>query len=434
MADVAWISGFGTFRRILKFVSIYKNLNSKPMTENLLLIKCKDYLKTLCEDITERCVGSNGNREATIFLEKELSLRGWETEADEFEAIDWEENGAKLRSGEESFNVLVSPYSLGFSGEGELLSACTIEELSKIDAKNKIIFLFGEIAREQLMPKNFVFYNPEEHRKIISTLENSGAKAIICATGRNAALAGGVYPFPLIEDGDFDIPSVYMTEEEGLKLIPETGRIVFLESLSKRIPGTGFNVTGRKGASNSSKIVVTAHIDAKKGTPGAIDNATGVIVLLLLSELLKDYNGNRLIEIVAFNGEDYYAVPGQMRYISANSDSFNRVLLNINIDGAGYKDGPSAFSLFNLPDEIHQAALKVINQYGGITEGVLWPQGDHSIFLQFGIPAIAVSSKWFIDNISEQDITHTPKDNMEIVDCQKIVEIAQALNALIRSI
>ncbi len=44
------------------------------MTDDLLQIKCKDYLKTLCVDITERCVGSNGNRQATYFLEKELSL------------------------------------------------------------------------------------------------------------------------------------------------------------------------------------------------------------------------------------------------------------------------------------------------------------------------------------------------------------------------
>ncbi len=404
------------------------------MADNLLITLCKEYLKTLCIDIAERCVGSIGNRQATYFLEKELSLRNWETEMVEFEAIDWEENGAHLKSDAENYNVLVSPYSLGFRGEGELVYASTIEELSKINAKNKIIFLFGEIAREQLMPKNFVFYNPEEHQKIISILENSGAKAIISATGRNAALAGGVYPFPLIEDGDFDIPSVYMTEEEGSKLITKIGKVVFLESKSKRIPGKGYNVIGKKGNNNSQKIVVTAHIDAKKGTPGAIDNATGVIVLLLLSDLLKDYSGNKLIEIVAFNGEDYYAVPGQMNYISTNKNNFNNILLNINIDGAGYEEGLSAFSLFNLPDEILQPAKKVINKYSGITEGVQWPQGDHSIFLQFGVPAIAVSSKWFIDNIGDQDITHTPKDNIGIVDCNKIVEISQALNTLIRSI
>ena len=123
-----------------------------------------------------------------------------------------------------------------------------------------------------------------------------------------------------------------------------------------------------------------------------------------------------------------------MSYISENKNNFESILLNINIDGAGYKEGQSAFSLFNLPDEILIPAKKVIGQYSGITEGVQWPQGDHSIFLQFGVPAIAVSSKWFIDNIADQDITHTPKDNIEIVDCDKIVEIAHALNTLIRSL
>ncbi|MBK9392005.1 MAG: M28 family peptidase [Bacteroidetes bacterium] len=123
-----------------------------------------------------------------------------------------------------------------------------------------------------------------------------------------------------------------------------------------------------------------------------------------------------------------------MIYISANKNNFSEILLNINIDGAGYKEGKSAFSLFDLPDYLLQHARRVISQYSGITEGIQWPQGDHSIFLQYGVPAIAVSSKWFIDNISDQNITHTPKDNTEIVDCKKIVEISMALNTLIRSI
>ena len=402
------------------------------MTDKQLLIDSVEYLKILCTDISERCVGSQGNRQATSFFEKELSLRGWDTVVHEFDAIDWKEDGAILQSGDKNFKVLVSPYSNGFCGGGELTAASTVEELSGIDVKDKIILLYGELAKEQLMPKNFVFYNPEEHQKIISILENSRAGAIISATGRNAALAGGVYPFPLIEDGDFNIPSVYMTEEEGLKLLAETGKTVFLESRSERIPGRGCNVIGRIGSSKAPKIVITAHIDAKKGTPGAIDNATGVIVLLLLSELLRDYKGDKCIEIVALNGEDYYAVPGQMAYISANMNDFGRMLLNINIDGAGYKEGLSAFSLFNLPGEILKSVTNVIAKYIGITEGVQWPQGDHSIFLQSGVPAIAVSSKWFIDNIGDQDITHTPKDNISIVDCNRLVEISQALNSLIR--
>lgn len=179
---------------------------------------------------------------------------------------------------------------------------------------------------------------------------------------------------------------------------------------------------------------MTAHIDAKMGTPGAIDNATGVVVLLLLSDLLRNYNGNRLIEIIAFNGEDYYAVPGQMNYLEANGNRISNILLNINIDGAGYREGPSSFSLFDLPSEILDHTRNVIDHFEGLAEGGQWVQGDHSIFIQYSVTAIAVSSGWFIDNMADQDVTHTPKDNIGIVDCTKIVEVAQALNNLIRMI
>lgn len=392
------------------------------------------YLDVLCNRITGRSVGSEGNREATRFFEHELSQLGWHTSEVEFDAMDWSDGGANLMCGYDSFEVFTGPYSLPFSGTSQLVAVSDIAGLEKEEIQDKIVLLHGEIAREQLMPKNFVFYNPEEHQRIIALLEKGKPAAIISATGRNSALAGGVYPFPLIEDGDFDIPSVYMTEEEGMRLLSHDGETVTLNSVSERIPGKGYNINAVKGPKDADRIVVTAHIDAKKGTPGAIDNATGVIVLLLLADLLHDYEGPQRVELVAFNGEDYYAVPGQMNFIMANQEKFSEMLLNINIDGAGYREGISAFSPFNLPEELYRKTAGVINRYPGITEGAQWPQGDHSIFVQYGVPALAVSSKWFIDNMESQDITHTPKDNPEITDCHKVVEIAFALNDLIRLI
>jgi aminopeptidase YwaD len=50
------------------------------------------------------------------------------------------------------------------------------------------------------------------------------------------------------------------------------------------------------------------------------------------------------------------------------------------------------------------------------------------------VPAIAVSSKWFTDNVNEQDITHTTRDKIDIVDCSKLVEISKALEMFIRRI
>jgi aminopeptidase YwaD len=76
----------------------------------------------------------------------------------------------------------------------------------------------------------------------------------------------------------------------------------------------------------------------------------------------------------------------------------------------------------------------VIDSNPGISEGIQWQQGDHSIFVQYGVAAIAISSEWFINNINDQEITHTPKDNPSIADCRKLVEISQAINALIRKL
>jgi aminopeptidase YwaD len=396
-----------------------------------LLLKCNSYLKTLCVGISERCVGSEGNRNATRYFEKELISQGWKTEMPEFDAMDWIDGGAVCRVDGLNIKVFVSPYSLGCQVESELVSATNISELEKQNCSGKILFLHGEIAKEQLMPKNFVFYNPEEHQKIVSLLEKGTAQAIICATGRNAALAGGVYPFPLIEDGDFNIPSVYMTEDEGEKLIPYIGKKISLESKSERIFGKGCNVIGKKGVEGSGRLVITAHIDAKKGTPGAIDNATGVTVLLLLAQLLKDYSGPKEVELVAFNGEDYFAVPGQMHYIKTNQDKFHTIILNINIDGAGYKKGKSSFSFFDLPENLRIKVLATMKEYPGIVEGKPWPQGDHSIFVQYGRPAIAASSQWFSENINNQNITHTEKDNIDIVDCSRVVELAEAIKSLV---
>ncbi len=311
-----------------------------------MIQSCQKYLDILCRTLPERSVGSEGNRQATKFFLELMSSHNWEVEASSFEAMDWEENGADLAIGNQKFEVYPSTYSLGCRLEGELMAAGSYQELQASECTGKVLLLYDYLSREQLMPKNFVFYNPEEHKRIIATLEEKNPAAIIAATSRNAALAGGVYPFPLIEDGDFNIPSVFLTEEEGQRLFSMVGKMVSLKSQARRIPGTGYNVIARKGEDTKRRVVITAHIDAKKGTPGAIDNATGVIVLLLLAELLEDYSGQTMIELVALNGEDYFTAPGQMIYLSQNQGRFREILLNINIDGAGYHKGLSAFSFF----------------------------------------------------------------------------------------
>ncbi len=401
------------------------------MSLDQLAARTAKHLQRLCVDIPTRTVGSQGNRDATAYAASLLQTLGWDVRTPTFQCIDWSESGVELTAGATAFSALASPYTVGVLVGAPLVVLADMETLAQADIAGKIVLLRGALAKEQLAPKNFPWWNPDEHRRIIAALEAGRPAAILAATTRNPETAGAVYPFPLIEDGDFDIPSAYMTEEEGQRLAVYAGQEINLEIRASRTLAQGENVIARRGGQGSAergRWVVTAHIDAKPGTPGAIDDGTGVIVLLLLGELLAGYAGERVIELAVLNGEDYYAAPGERLYLQENED-LSTIGLVINIDGAGYVQGATHFSLYGENEPLLERARAVLEAHG-LVEGPQWYQGDHTIFVMGGRPAIAITSD--IAEVSAQ-ITHTPQDAPEIVDSTKVAQIAVALHALLDS-
>jgi aminopeptidase YwaD len=383
------------------------------------------YLKKLCVDITDRSVGSEGNREATAFFASTIKSFGFEVACPPFDCIDWTYGKVRLQAGTEKFEAFAGPYSLSCELKAPLMAASTLDELEQLEVAEKIVLLYGEIASEQLMPKNFTFYNPENHQKIIATLERKKPAAIIAATGRNPQAVGALYPFPLFEDGDFDVPSVYLKDIEGERLLHFLNEEIILKFHSKRIPASGSNVIARKGNSTDSRIVFCAHIDARKGTPGALDNGGGTATLLALAELLKEYQGSQQIEIIAFNGEDYYAAPGQKQYLAQNSAVLNQIALAVNLDDLGYIDGRAGFSFYECPENMMKRLRKILANHPGVFEGEQWHQGDHMIFVLNQRPALAFISEKF--EFLMKEIVHTEKDTINLVDCRKLAGIACAL-------
>ena len=401
------------------------------MTNLLLKTKAENYLNHLCLEIPTRRVGTQGNQVANKFIAEILESFGFDLESQPFECIDWTQNGASLSLNGEQFQALVGPFSLGCLVNAPLVAVSTVKELESADIRDKILLLRGEIAREQLMPKNFPFYNPDEHQRIIRLLETKRPAAVISATGHNPELAGAVYPFPLIEDGDFDIPSAYMTEEEGARLASNADEMAALVIQAERRPSSGLNLTARKGRSGR-RVVVSAHMDAKDDTPGALDNAAGVIVLLLLAELLKDYDGELGIELVPFNGEDHYSAAGEITYLKVNEGRLNEILLNINIDAAGYRQKKNAYSLYECSEEMTTLIRETFDGEESLAEGEPWYQGDHMVFAMSGVPALAITSEGFME--IETKFAHTPKDHPDLVDCEQLVEVATALHELLLNI
>ena len=177
------------------------------MNSESLDSKARRYLIELCQKIPSRRVGSQGNRDATAFFKNVVEQFNFKVETQPFQCLDMRQGEIKLSAGGRDFEAFISPYTLACDVSAGLAVVSTVDELEAADVNGKILLLRGEIAKEQLMPKNFVFYNPEEHQRIYRLLEEKQPAAIISATSRNPELAGAVYPFPMFEDGDFNIPS-----------------------------------------------------------------------------------------------------------------------------------------------------------------------------------------------------------------------------------
>jgi aminopeptidase YwaD len=391
--------------------------------------KASVYLDYLCNRLGARRVGTAANRAATAYVAGVLASFGMRVECPEFDCLDWTDDGADLVVGGEAFPAQVSPYSLGCDVEGPLIAAGSLAELQALDAAGKVLLLHGELAGEQLMPKNFIFYNPDEHQEIYRLLEAAAPSALIAATGRNPELAGALYPFPLIEDGDFDLPSVYLTHVQGERLLQLLGERASLVIRAARRPATGCNVVARRGADPARRVVLTAHIDSKPDTPGALDNASGVATLLLLAEMLAEQPAGVQVEIVALNGEDHYSAAGEMRYLADNQGKFGEILLNVNLDAVGYVDGPVAYSFYSCPPDLEQTVRGTLASRPGLVEGESWFQSDHPLFVMNGAPAVALTSTAFGNILME--IAHTPRDTTTLVDAGKLVETARALHELL---
>ena len=390
------------------------------------------HLKYLCGIKPNRRTGSPGNREAAAYLAAQFQDLGYEVDQTPFDTLDYQTSGAVLSGLPQEAEIHTSPYSPGCDVSAELIGVSSVEELKAAEAAGKVLLLQGEISAEQLMPKNFVFYNPDHHQSIIALLEEKRPAALITATSDSPGAAGALSPFPLIVDGDFEIPSVYCSETSGRQIAESLGREVRLEIRSQRQPARANNVIASRRGKSPRKITLMAHFDTYEDTPGAIDNASGVIILLLAADLLAEYQPAFNLEIVAFNGEDHYSAGGQMDYLQRYGQDLPKIDLAVNVDGAAFRGGKTACSFYDCSPEMEAIGRRVFQNYQHLVEGEAWYSGDHMIFVQHQVPCLALTSSRMPELLTT--VIHTEQDLPELVSPQQLHEAASALAELVRTL
>lgn len=261
----------------------------------------------------------------------------------------------------------------------------------------------------------------------------------------------------------------YAALEQSARYIEQT-----MESLGYKIepqifstegqPVRNIEVTRKSGSAGSSSLVIGAHYDSFRDSPGANDNGTGVAAVLELARLLKDWQPHGLdIRLVLFVNEEppYYrtADMGSWRYAKRLSEQGAPIYGMISLEtlGAFYDEAdtqhyPPPFGLV-FPTTANFIAMvgmpgsrsflhKVVGSFrsrtpfptiGGVASdalvsGIGW--SDHWSFAEFNFPAIMITDT----ALFRYGHYHRPSDTPDKVDYDKLARITKGIERVVRSL
>ena len=385
-------------------------------------------MRQLLEHITiPRAVGTAGNQKVTALVKEQLEQNGYEVTNLPFQCMVWEDGESWIEWDSRKQSVSVSPYSKAFDGEGVAQTVSSVEALKDLSCEESIVFLTGELSAEPLQPKDYPFYYPDEHKQIIDLLEAKKPLAVIAVTGKD--MMSGMEPFPMFDDGNFEIPSGYLSVDDFEAIWGDViGNRVSLHLDSRCSETESGQLYAEKKARNAKgKIVIGGHMDTKNHTVGALDNAAGVVTLLKTAEKVTAENYD--IGIVPFNSEEYFGADGELAYLRKVQADGDNIALFINIDSVGHIGSKAAVSLYNISEEMTELINGMIVEREDVVIGEPWYAGDHAAFAFRGVSCIAVtSSDIFAGGLND---THTMRDTVDTVDVRLLSEIASFLTDVV---
>jgi Iap family predicted aminopeptidase len=163
--------------------------------------------------------------------------------------------------------------------------------------------------------------------------------------------------------------------------------------------GTSRNLIVRVPGKDPRTIVVGAHIDSKKTTPGANDDAAGVALLMEYARLLKARPAYATVELVVFGSEEYndgkpsdHHWGSRYRVKKMTSADIHRTAGMISVDVVGYGANLHARTMGVGPSNMSDLLLAEARRLGVRLTYLKDPGktgwSDHEPYEKAGIPAV----------------------------------------------
>jgi len=173
--------------------------------------------------------------------------------------------------------------------------------------------------------------------------------------------------------------------------------------------------------------MLLAHFDTMHDTPGAIDNGSGVAVLLALAESLTRRHLPVGLEWLAVNGEENGGL-GDAEYLRQREGELENVLTVINVDGVGHFLGMHTVTVMGGSQALRDRVFALMKRYPGVVRVEPWYESDHTAFFFQGVPCIPICSVGPVAN------EHLPTDTIEWISPAKLHEVISLVTDVVESL
>lgn len=193
---------------------------------------------------------------------------------------------------------------------------------------------------------------------------------------------------------------------------------------------TSMNIECSNPAATGDTYILCAHYDSFHGAPGAVDNASGVSVLLEVARIFAKSNSAADVRFVFFSAEEDGLIGSQLYVASLSEEQRAAIKGVINLDMFGSPLTPMYIgSVGGKSNGITNDFLKTYEAYASEGSGTVdisaflptlrriesVKNSDHASFAAVGIPAMTISQA------AVPEFNHTPDDTLDKVSDQNLV-------------
>lgn len=186
---------------------------------------------------------------------------------------------------------------------------------------------------------------------------------------------------------------------------------------------------------DSEMIILSAHLDTVEVSPGANDDGSGVVALLVAAKILSQFEFNRTIKFVCFSGEEL-GLLGSRAYVEELYESGEELFIAFNADMIGYAETAEGGKTIRVYPSINaqwiKDKIKEINIENNINfnikgDWILRPGlqragSDFYDFLQYDYDVITYFEEEF-----NRDYFHTVNDTIEHINFSYLVNTTKLI-------